>query len=825
MKKYIIKSHDRDRFLDVLFKLKGQDFLIDEDVLSLNSFKHKYLDDINLYDIYEAIKDMPLVNFKTLKKDIGFIKEIAQINEEVEAYEVNIDDLDILDELKDILKKLPKYNYQKLYDYIDNNNLDEYRILDSSYSYLDMIIIKRMIKNGAKYLANKNDKHQDMRYEMISERQEIEAAIQYIINKDIDLNDVAFINLSSNEKIIRSLLYRYKMPHHFLHDERINHYGHKLVSLLDFYLKPNLKNYQEVIKENIFTYNNEEIITYLEDHFDENKDIFKDFNSFIDESSYYKNLEAKAQEVHALTYPKLSELLKAESFIEAITIAFSFINDGNDDLLNVKGYLEENSKYLKEDNYFLLREYLLNMHIKDEGDGIIIANLFDGINRPYIFLFDVTQDKYPAFKSLKGLLNERSILKSNYPKLAERYDYHGERLAYLQNTNYTFYGIATSNYQGKANEISADIEDYKKINLPLIEHEYNYSPKHHLPSKLAKEAFFDNDILYSSVSALEKYQACNYAYFLNYVLGLYEPFTYELNAASIGTIIHSLFEKLITIYNKDYSNANLSKIKKILYPFFKRFDLLYPKYHYRHTVVRDRILNSFLLELKFLNKLENASYFNPLAQEYKFDSFILPDKVSLKGSIDRVDSYLTNFRILDYKTSDHSLKKTEISKGLSLQLLTYLIIFEKLNPNFKAIGAYYLNVNHPRFSIDSYSYSLKNGLVLNDIDIPTNFNSRHKLKGMTLEDIEGLDINHEYILSRSKTSISKDYLLEHDEVVKAFEAIYDNIYQNMKDGNIDLKPVQGACTYCSYRRICHYRGGIYYDRDIIYDLTSKKEKQ
>ena len=132
MKKYIIKSHDRDRFLDVLFKLKGQDFLVDEDVLSLNSFKHKYLDDINLYDVYEAIKDMPLVNFKTLKKDIGFIKEIAQINEEVEAYEVNIDDLDILDELKDILKKLPKYNYQKLYDYIDNNNLDEYRILDST---------------------------------------------------------------------------------------------------------------------------------------------------------------------------------------------------------------------------------------------------------------------------------------------------------------------------------------------------------------------------------------------------------------------------------------------------------------------------------------------------------------------------------------------------------------------------------------------------------------------------------------------------------------------------------------------------------------------
>lgn len=824
MKNYIIKDYDKNRFLAEIFKLRGHDYLIDEDILSLDSFKKKYLAKVDIFDIYKVIKDKPLSQFEALKDDIDFLKEISQIHEDIEAYDVDIDDLDIHDELKEILRMLPKLNYQNLYKYIDNKDLSDYTIYDSSYSHLDRSIIKRMMNSGAKLVSDNYDDHLDIRYEMISERQEIEAAIQYIINNDIDPNDVAFISLNSNQKLMRSIFYRYKIPHHFLHDERINHHAHKLVSLLDFYLKQDLNSYLNVIKNSIFAYNNEEIITYLNEHIDERADIFQDFASFINENNYYRSLEEDANKIHLATYPKLKELLKAESFKEALIAAFRFIDDAGEEALGLKKFIEENDKNLYVENYFILRDKLMNMHIKKDGNGIVVANLFDGVTRPYIFVFDATQDKYPAFSSLKGLFNEKAILRSSYPSLNERYEYHKERLAYLKNSYRTFFAIATSNYQGKANEISSDIEAYDKIDLPLIEHNGNFNLRHELSSELAKKVFFDKSILRSSVSALERYQTCHYAYFLNYGLGLYEPYTFKPDPASVGTIIHSLFEKLITIYNKDYTSVKLDEVKKIIDPFIRRFDLLYPKYRYRHAVIKDRILNSFMLELRYLDKLEKNTLFVPSEQEYRFDTFIVENKVSLKGSIDRIDKYDGHFRVLDYKTSDHSLKKAEISKGLSLQLLTYSLVYEKLD-GAKAVGSYYLNVNHPRFSIDDCHYSLKNGLTFDDKDIILEFDNRHKLKGMTLEEIDALDLDHSHILSRSKKNISKDYKLNHDEVAKAFKTIYENIYDNMKDGNIALEPVDGACNYCPYLRICHYKGGLYYDRDIIYDLRNEKEDE
>ena len=49
MTKYIIKKHDRNDLLDKLFKENQNNYLIGDDLLSLTTFKHKFINDINLF--------------------------------------------------------------------------------------------------------------------------------------------------------------------------------------------------------------------------------------------------------------------------------------------------------------------------------------------------------------------------------------------------------------------------------------------------------------------------------------------------------------------------------------------------------------------------------------------------------------------------------------------------------------------------------------------------------------------------------------------------------------------------------------------------------
>ncbi len=816
MTKYIIKKHDRNDLLDKLFKENQNNYLIGDDLLSLTTFKHKFINDINLFDIYSALKNCSLNVFKPLMKDIGFLRELKSALEEIEAYNIDIDSLDISLELKSILKALPKYNYSKLYNFIETHDLSDYHIIDSSYTYLDNFIIQKMINSNAKFIKKTNPKHQAYRFEKISERQEIEAIIQHIINKGLDLNDVAIIALNGNNKLIRSLLKRYGIPHHFLNDERVNPYSYKLISLIDFYLDQSLENYLNVIKNNIFCDCSQEIITYLSKHYGLNDDLFKEFNKFKNEDLYYQKLEERASIVHNTVYPNLKKLIDTPTLKKAIIMAYGFIFDNSEDIFILKKYLEENADYINIDNYFIIKEEILNLPIKTHEVGIKIASLFDGVRAKYLFILDASQSNYPQFSSLQGLINEKAMLNTTYPSLNDRYSYHPNRLAYINDSNYVYYGLATSNYEGKANELANDIENIEPIDLPLIEKENFFNSNHVLSKDSAKKLFLKDDILYSSVSALETYSSCHYAYFLKYGLGLFDDRTFEVNPASIGTIIHYLFEKLVTQLKKDYTKATIQEIENLINPFFERFNNLFPNDINKHLAIKEKLIHAFKLELEYLDDMEKDTDFVPTYSEYKFD-IPFNSKVHLKGSIDRIDKFDQYYRVIDFKTSKHSLSKNNLGNGSQLQLITYLLIFEKLN-GLIPTGAYYLNVQHPKLSIDDYKY-YSSGLTESSKDYNDEFNKEHKLKGMTLNDIEELDYNSEYISARS----NKNNKLDHDEVAFAFNEIYNYIYEQLSSGDISLKPTEEACKYCSFKRLCHYRGGKYYQRETIYDFNVKEE--
>lgn len=824
MQIYIVSKANQKTLIDNLLKESGKTYLIDTQIKSLAAFIKTELEEPNLFDVYHAIKDLDLKRYAALYHDVGFLDELYQMKNQIDAFSLDIDNLAIDDELKTLLKTMPGFTYQKLYASFAKRDFSSVTIVDANYDIIDQKVIAIMLKNGAKLYHSNDKEHHDFQDTKVSERQSIEAMIQYISKQNLALSDVGIITLKANQKLLRATLMRYAMPHYYLRDERINPYSLKLIALIDFYQNKSTDNYLEVVNNNIYAFSNTNLNTYLKKHFAENDELFKGLKRFENEQPYYRHLEASANALHAKIYPKLAKLCNCDSFMAAIKQAFLDISDNSKDCLKLKSFLESNAKNLTSENWFILKAQLQTIPSSSTANnGIVIGGLMDGIKRKYLFVLNASQDCLPGFKGLNGLLSEKTIENTAYPKLSDRYNFHLKRLDYLNESVQTIYLYNSSDYEGKTVEKASMIENFPDINLVLIETDGYYHFNHSLFENLAKEYFFQDQILTTSVSALEKYMQCHYAYFLNYLLGLYEPRTFELNPATIGTIIHAAFETLIKEHGKHYFDISKAEAEALFEADFKRLDLLFPNNQKNHQLFKTLIADAFYLEIEYLKLLEAETDFKPKEVEYPFKTMMIDTddaKVMLKGVIDRIDYGDRYFRIIDYKTSTHSLNKDKLSKGLQLQLLSYLLIYEKISKRL-GMGAYYLNVNHPLFKFDDYTYSIKDGLKPIEKDEAAKFKNEHRLKGLALYDYAGLDYEFNFVLNRGKKQISKDYRLDPSELKTALNTIYSEIYQMMANGDISLNPTKDACAYCKYQEICHFKGDTYFERSPLY--TFEKE--
>lgn len=93
----------------------------------------------------------------------------------------------------------------------------------------------------------------------------------------------------------------------------------------------------------------------------------------------------------------------------------------------------------------------------------------------------------------------------------------------------------------------------------------------------------------------------------------------------------------------------------------------------------EEITEKLMLIFEQLHNFESNWHMNMDKQEHKF-SYSYPWNeytIDLYGYIDRIDSSNTSFCIFDYKSSDKDIKIDDYEKGLSLQLATYTLAYEK----------------------------------------------------------------------------------------------------------------------------------------------------
>lgn len=328
---------------------------------------------------------------------------------------------------------------------------------------------------------------------------------------------------------------------------------------------------------------------------------------------------------------------------------------------------------------------------------------------------------------------------------------------------------------------------------------------------------------HTSVSKIERYMACKYAFFIDYVLNLDVPKESTVDALEIGNITHEVLERLSREFGmsrdsleKADNDTVLSRTEEYINDYIAKFtalsDDLTPRQEYAFKRLKNTIFMSFLA---VKNQILSSS-FEPLGYEIEFNDSSEVGSISLKtssgksvtltGKIDRADICHTDdgsfVRVIDYKTGDKEFKLDDVLYGLSVQLMVYLNKLVSSDESFKHGGAMYFPVKETFSSVDGR---------LSPEEAKRKLESSFKFKGIVPFEDKLLDMYDENIAKSLRHGSAKDKRIS----LKGFETMDDYlknklglICDNILDGDFSVSPCKKnnftPCEYCDYLSVCRF---------------------
>lgn len=363
----------------------------------------------------------------------------------------------------------------------------------------------------------------------------------------------------------------------------------------------------------------------------------------------------------------------------------------------------------------------------------------------------------------------------------------------------------------------------------MLKKAVNFAPKTTGLDKRIIDKLYEKG-LNVSVSSIEQYTRCPFAYFANYTLGLKTREVAEISSADSGSLMHEAIEKLS---NEIYSNGFTWKTvpdefieKEIL----KISDLLIIKLEESFDTPSERRVRMFarvkdMIEqsIFYIATHLRAGEFEPLGYEIEFGegkqfesiSFEIGDKkVKLRGKVDRADIYEDEdgrkyVRVIDYKSGEKSFDFSSMLYGLSLQLIVYLDrICEKTDAT--PAGVLYFRLFDPTITKQP---------GMSNKDVEAEIDNMHKMSGLVLADdkiISAMDksatfdskiipvkYNNDGTLSKNSSVVSAS---QFRDMQRHINRIIRQVGKDILKGRTDISPMlmgnQTGCDYCDYKKIC-----------------------
>ncbi|MDR1193754.1 MAG: exodeoxyribonuclease V subunit gamma [Peptococcaceae bacterium] len=359
-----------------------------------------------------------------------------------------------------------------------------------------------------------------------------------------------------------------------------------------------------------------------------------------------------------------------------------------------------------------------------------------------------------------------------------------------------------------------------------------------LPAPLAARLF--GQVIKTSITRLERFQACPFAHFLEYGLKLADREEHEVRPPDIGNFFHDGLEALIGealaqgLSLRDLSEAELDSrvdqtAERLLVK--KNHEIFQTSAWYRSlTVNLNRILRNAARTLAYQ---ERQGCFRPLALEAAFgfdEPGSLPPvslelgggrQILLRGRIDRIDEgfwaetgqqYL---RVLDYKSGGKTLALWEVYYGLKLQLALYLETALAAMPLARPAGLFYFQVQDPILREENRQL-LADGERRQKMLMQAQRLHGYLSRDPAVAEMMDQDFAQSWFLPvalRQDGEFTKNSRLLREEDFRALgrrgRRVLGQAGRRLMGGDIALAPYRAgqtgdACAYCPYPSVCRF---------------------
>ncbi len=403
-----------------------------------------------------------------------------------------------------------------------------------------------------------------------------------------------------------------------------------------------------------------------------------------------------------------------------------------------------------------------------------------------------------------------------------------------------------------------DFEDSKEIKdiwldvyrYFIQDNEYSYISKKVISglnytnqvSKVEEEKIkklYQNSLL--SVSRVEKYAQCPFAYFIQYGLKAKERKEYSFTAPDLGNFIHNILENFSKSLSKDnlqWKDVDIKYIQDKVSILVDEIVDKIPGYilnsSERYKYLAFRLKNMLVAALNVIAEQIKQGSFEPSDYEVEFGfngkyppiKLVLDngDEINLIGKIDRVDEFEENedkyIRIVDYKSGNKSISLSDVYYGLQLQLLVYLdAILESASRgdgNLNPAAILYCRIDNPiaKFNEDKDDEEVREA-ILKDMRMKgLIIKDAHIIKEMDKSLADGerksslvipANLTKDGGIGKNTNGVSYE---EFDVLRNYVKSTVKNLCREMVSGNINIDPYKNkngtSCDFCSYSAICQF---------------------
>lgn len=352
--------------------------------------------------------------------------------------------------------------------------------------------------------------------------------------------------------------------------------------------------------------------------------------------------------------------------------------------------------------------------------------------------------------------------------------------------------------------------------------------------------------LISSVSQLEEYARCPFAYMITYGLLPQDDPHSEVDHTSTGAFLHKLMEEFGQELASNSTLHDLSddQVDQMMRERAEHLANVFDDGVFQRDQ-QAQFLSGQLIETArrgarvYLRQLQNSS-FKPIAHELVFNTgrsygpiqIKLPDGQTalLTGKIDRVDEY--NFDgdrwlcAVDYKSGRKSADLSGIMTGQDIQLFVYMDALCQADAS-RAAGVFYYPLRNdytdegksPADSERLDGWFVDNAHIVKALDRSIEPCEKSDILKLTLKK-DGTPRTSKALSSAVKSTTF------FNACIQASHQTAQTLCEGIDQGKMDVNPIVGkqdsSCTFCDYQAICRF-GAQVHDQRNAPDASATEE--